>query len=140
MTFSPMATAIQLRGDDDLTTSIFYGMSDRIRSAALGDVALIQGSETVLYVISGQYRNRAFLFRTGVVKGRDTIPGVYPDVQLLVSARTRTMVHRLQTSVKWLKSKGIDLNTLDDDFYARLQARIEEKKFSIAFIQKLLNR
>lgn len=132
-------TAVQLRQDEELKASVFYGKHARTVAGSRGMIALVGPGRTVLYVLTNGYRKKGYLFRTGGCPGSQVIPGVYPAVRLLVYARTRTMVHRLQTAVRWFEQHDVDLDLLDEAIFSRLQARIEEKKFSISSIRKMLN-
>jgi hypothetical protein len=83
--------------------------------------------EIVVYVIERPHLLKAFLFRTSK-KGSSLVPGVFPAVDLFVQTRTRTKTRRFMGYLNHVREKKIDLKTLPDGFFIRLNNMLEVSK------------
>lgn len=113
-------TAVHLRESADLTCRLLYGKPDRVVGAASGDVALFGPHRLVAYLIERPAAVRLFVFRTAPVHRVSSVPGVRPEVDLLVAARTRGQVARVRNLLLWLTKQKREPESLSDAFWIRV--------------------
>lgn len=126
-----MYTAIQLRDDHDLRCLLLYGSPISRRVGRLGEIALFDADQVVIYCVITGRSKKAFAFRTGL-DGSVTVPGVLPGVELLCEAKSRGKVTRLMQVVCALERKGIALHALPEGFFVRLNTMLNDREFAIS--------
>jgi hypothetical protein len=122
-----MKTAVRNYRSSDITCEILYSSEPFENS---GDKLLFSAGSIVVYAISQGKKRKAFLFRTGP-DGSDILPGVYPAVNLLVQAKTREKVTRLLKVIASLSRRKMEIVSLSDSFFLRVNVLIENRDFKI---------
>jgi hypothetical protein len=125
-----MTTAVQLRQDHDIQCFLIFGSPCSYSHGQRGKIALFNDSQLIIYCISKGRKQKAFVFKTHR-SGADFVPGVYPAVELLAEAKTKGKVTRLIRILITLSQRNFDISKLDDGFFIRLNAVLENRKFRI---------
>lgn len=133
-----MYTAIQLRDDRDLKCHLLYGNPISRRVGRLGDIALFEANQLVVYCVSTGRQKKAFVFHTGP-EGSVTVPGVLPSVRLLCEAKSRGKVTRLSQVISSIERKGLLLNKLPTGFFVRLNCMLNDRDFAIINVLRMLS-
>jgi hypothetical protein len=123
-------------GEPSLHAHILHGTPLRVRPRPAGAIALFDERELVLYQVENRAR-QAYLFRG---KGRVSIPGVWPFVNLLVHASGRAPVRRLLGSLEWLVKHRHDPGALEDVFWLRLGALLNKQQHGCRELKALLQK
>lgn len=130
--------AVQIRSDDDLNCSVFYGKPITSKEGKLGKILLFNVGSVVFYIVKKQGKSRGYLIHYLGNNDGVLINGIYPKVDLLVEARTRGKVTRLKKVIQYLLKNGYSLEDLSRDFYFRLNTLIEGKTVLVRNIKELL--
>jgi len=123
-----MKTAVRNYRSSDITSEVLYSSEPFENS---GDELFFNSGNIIVYAISQGKKRRAFLFRTGPC-GADILPGVYPAVNLLVQAKTREKVTRLLKIIASLSRRKMEIVSLSDSFFLRINVLIENRDFKIS--------
>jgi hypothetical protein len=84
--------------------------------------SLFDGGELVAYRVRLQARERLFVFRTlkrEAIGGATKVPGVQPQVLLLLCAHTGRRIHRALRILTSVRERGGELAALSDAFFLR---------------------
>jgi hypothetical protein len=91
------------------------------RSQSVSD-SLFDEGELVAYRVRLQARERLFVFRTlrgEAIGGATRVPGVQPQVLLLLCAHTGRRIHRALRILISVRERGSELAVLSDAFFLR---------------------
>ncbi|NTV07089.1 MAG: hypothetical protein HGA81_00575 [Chlorobium limicola] len=135
-----MKTAVQTRRQAELCAYTAHGKTDRIIRGETGDIALYENGQTVVYIVEKPFLKKAYLFTTNAGAGTHKIPGVFPEVHLLLHTKTRLKTNRLLKYLQILREENICLDHLPDGFFIRLNTHLEQRNSSRAEFHKLLLR
>lgn len=135
-----MTTAVQNRRQEELFAYTAHGQTERIVKGETGDIALYENGQIVVYVIEKPHLKKAYLFTTNAGGGTHKIPGVFPEVHLLLHTRTRFKTNRLLKYLQIIREENICLEQLPDGFFIRLNTHLEQRNSSRAEFQNLLRR
>lgn len=117
-------TAVQLLTSGPTTAQLLAGNALRIASGPRGDIAVFPPGRLVAYLIESQRRVRLYVLRTGPELSSDpdlvSVPGIYPEVPVLLVARTRTAVKKVSNLFAMLPTTVGDVELLSDRFWLRL--------------------
>jgi len=122
-----MKTAVRNYRSNDIISEVLYSSEPFENSS---DELFFNVGNIVIYAISQGKKRKAFLFRTGP-GGTDILPGVHPSVNLLVQAKTREKVTRLLKIIASLNRRKIEIVSLSDSFFLRVNVLIENRDFKI---------
>jgi hypothetical protein len=118
----PTMTAVQLRDALGSSIELVEGCPARVVEGRSGPIALFgQGSVVATFLEVG-HATTLRIFRTLRAGERDgsTLPGVQPQVRLLLEVRTRGRADRVRQLFDYLKKEGRGASVLNDGFYFRL--------------------
>lgn len=135
-----MKTAVQLRNDAIYHAYIRLGNAVRKKAGTKGEIALFEDGQIVVYIVVKQSGQRSFLFQTDTKNGTETIPGVYPSVNLLIETRSKGRTQRLMNYLTEMEKKNINVNGLREGFFLRLHVLLEERNVPAANFKELLRR
>jgi hypothetical protein len=124
-----MKTAVQLRslaGDERPRAELLFGTPCDLGEGRLGPVARFESGALVGYQIRSRRRRRLFVFRTLEVDDAFAVlvPGVRPQVQLLMELRTAGRIRLARSLFAYLTRTGWDPSALPDTFYTRVGAML----------------
>jgi hypothetical protein len=92
--------------------------------------SLFDGGELVAYRVRLQARERLFVFRTlkqAANGGATKVPGVQPQVLLLLCAHTGRRIHRALRILTSVRERGCELGTLSDAFFLRASTTLASR-------------
>lgn len=97
------------------------------RSVSVVDLVFAAG-ELVVYRVKLQARERLFVFRTcDANRGTTKVPGVQPQVLLLLCAHTGRRIHRALRILNSVRERGRAPATLSDAFYLRASTTLASR-------------
>lgn len=134
-----MTTAVQLRQDSRFYCKVLVGNPIKVQRNAKGDVAIFPQGEIVAYFIAWERKRHLYVFRCAGEMGQQEVIGVLPAVDVLIDAGTRTRVTRLRDIITYLEREKISLSGLSEGWYARVQALIENKVFTLSTVKELFS-
>lgn len=137
---SRLLTAVQLRDDLQLTCYTVHGHPVEKHQGKNGEIRLFEAGEIVGYVIDKLYNRRAFFFTTAGHNGTHKVPGVFPEVHLLIETRSKGKTRRLLQYIDYARKNRIKLDDMPEDFFIRLNTMLEQRKNSVQDFKKLLAR
>jgi hypothetical protein len=133
-------TAVQIRDEPHLCSYTIHGNPAVLTNGQKGEIRLYPAGEIVGFVIEKIYNKRAFIFSTCSGEGTHKIPGVFPEVHLLVETRSRGKTRQLLRYMNYALKNHICLNELPEDFYLRLNTMLEERKNRLQDFKNLVRR
>jgi hypothetical protein len=113
-------TAVQLRASDELTCRLVYGTPAKVVAGAVGEVALFESGRLVAYLVERPNAARLFVFRTAPRERVSSVPGVHPEVDLLLATRTRGQTARVRNLFLWLTKHDREPESLSQAFWIRV--------------------
>ena len=129
-------TAIQLR--EQPRCELVAGDAHAMLESRRGAVALFAPGAVVAYAVRVT-RPRVFVFRTSPAPGRATkLPGVFPDVHLLLALESARVVRRCKRFFALLARQKLDPSHLPDDFYLRLDRLLRGRSPLVTAARPLL--
>ena len=131
-----MDTVIAVHAASDLVTRVIYpDMPDDA-----GGAHRISPGRLVIFLLETPRRLRIFAFRT--LPGSDgagaLVPAVRPGVDLLLSTRSRLAASRIMNMLLYFRRKGIDAESLSDEFWLNLGVLLNGRLRGSSFLPALL--
>lgn len=133
-----MTTAVQIRKNPDFYCTVICGEYDEIKAGRVGDIQLFCDGKIIAYLVRNGKKSKFFLFRTNSKDGAHKIGGCYPAVDLLIDTKTQGKTSRLRNVLTYLVQHKINLDSLSDVFYMRLNTIIEGKDFRLKHLKRFL--
>ena len=120
-----MNTAVQLRpiaARDMPRCDLIFGQPREVVIGKLGRIALFAPGALVAYRLRSRRRVRLYIFRSLGVRDplAAEVPGVWPQVQLLVHLCSAGRVRLARSLFGCLTQAGIEPARVPDDFYLRM--------------------
>ncbi len=112
-------TAIQLRGDGELTARLLSGGPFSSVGGVAGEIVLLPPGRVAAYLLARRRTASVYVFRTALDGRRTTIPGVSQPVALLMSGSRPGLARRIRNFFRKLTSYGYDPSQLTDEFWIR---------------------
>lgn len=134
-----MFTAVQLREDAGLCCRILHGKPREIVPGRLGQIALFEPGQRVLYLVQEGRRQQAYWFQTNPENGGQRIAGVQPGADLLLTAATTGRVAKLRNVLVYLKKAGVGVDQLDDGFFVRLSVLLEGQTLTLGQVKRIIS-
>lgn len=133
---------MQLRRGERLRCALFCGEAARFVDGKLGPIAIFEPHAVVGYRIEHGRRVRAFVFRTLEKEGCGAVqlPGVRPEVRLLVDVRTAGRARRLAKWLSDLARRGRRLPALPEVLYLRVSLALGGRAQNTGALESLLRR
>ncbi|MCB2181339.1 MAG: hypothetical protein KQH63_04905 [Desulfobulbaceae bacterium] len=134
-----LKTAIQIIKEPDLLCDVLHGKRDSSVEGKKGEIRLYSDQKVIGYFIQNGSKSQMFLFRTNCKNGQQKIGGVYPNVDLLVEAKSRGKVTRLKEVLSFLERSGVNIDSLSNLFFLRLNTVICGREFRINQLKQFLS-
>lgn len=133
-------TAVQQRNDPLLYSYTIHGTPVARQQGLKGEIYLYEAGHIVGYIVNKLHNKRAFIFATCNGPGTHKVPGVFPEVRLLIETRSKGKTRRLVQYIEYARKNKIVLDNLPKDFFVRLNTLLEERKNSSRDFRNLLQR
>ena len=123
-----LSTAVLVTTSAALSSRLIHGAVAEHRVHSRGTVLVMPPGQIAFYGV-WTVKCRTFVFRTLAAPEQlaSEVPGVSPDVRLLLETHSRGRLARLQQLLRYLARKGLPPSSLSDAFYLRLHAILSGK-------------
>jgi hypothetical protein len=137
-----MNIAVQLRASagDGPRSELLHGTPRKIVSGRLGPVALFAPGEIVAYLLRSRRGPHLYVFRTLEVRDplAASVPGVRPQVQLLIDVTTARRIRFAQGVFSYVLKSGRRPSRVADAFYLRVSAALAGRTPTRGILRSLL--